>query len=155
RAALQLGASVALQGLASIYLLVFTTVALIAAALARPAEWIGARFGPVFRALVISVGCSALVLVPLFVPYWRVSREHGFTRDLEGMSFYAAKLTDFLATPARIHMATWSAAFFTGNAFFPGALALALAAVALISGVAFRDSRARMCLAAGIAGVYL
>src|SRR5262249_12980008 len=85
RAALQLGASVALQGLASIYLLVFTTVALIAAALARPAEWIGARFGPVFRALVISVGCSALVLVPLFVPYWRVSREHGFTRALEGM----------------------------------------------------------------------
>lgn len=155
RTALQLGAAVALQGLASIYLLVFTTVALIAAALARPAEWIGARRGPVIRAVALAVACSALALVPLLVPYWRVSREHGFTRGLEGMRFYAASLTDFLATPARIHMAAWSAGFFRGNAYFPGALALALAALALVSGVAFRDSRARMCLAAGAAGIYL
>jgi hypothetical protein len=155
RAALQLGAAVALQGLASIYLLVFTTVALIAAALARPAEWIGPRFGPVIRAVALAVGCSALALVPLLVPYWRVSREHGFTRGLEGMSFYAANLADFLATPARIHMAAWSAGFFRGNAYFPGALALALAVLALVSGVAFRDSRARMCLVAGAAGTYL
>jgi hypothetical protein len=155
RAALQLGAAVAIQGLASIYLLVFTTVALIAAALSRPAEWIGSRLAPVGRSLAIAVGCSALVLVPLLLPYLRVSRDYGFTRGIGGMSFYAANLTDFLATPARIHMATWSAGFFRGNAYFPGALALALAAVALISGVAFRDSRARMCLAAGAAGLYL
>jgi len=155
RAALALAASVALQALASIYLLAFTTVALIAAALARPAEWIGARFGRVVGALALAVAGSALVLVPLLLPYWRVSREYGFTRGLEGMSFYAARLADFLATPARIHMATWSAGFFRANAFFPGALALSLAAVALVSGVAFKDSRARMCLAAGLVGMYL
>src|SRR5262249_54960549 len=96
-AALQLGASVALQGRASIYLLVFTTIALIAAALSRPAEWIGARFWRVAGAVAVASGCSALVLGPLLVPYWRVSREYGFTRALEGMSFYAATLTDFLA----------------------------------------------------------
>jgi len=155
RTALQLGASIALQGLASIYLLVFTTIALIAATLSRPADWIGPRFRRVAGALALAAGGSALVLGPLLVAYWRVSREYGFTRGLEGMSFYAARLTDFLATPARIHMSTWSAGFFKGNAFFPGALALALAVVAIGSGVAFRDSRARMCLAAAFAGIYL
>jgi hypothetical protein len=155
RAALQLGAAMALQGLTSIYLLVFTTVALIAAALSRPAEWIGSRIAPLGGSLAIAIGCSALVLAPVLLPYWRASREHGFTRAIEGMSFYAVNLADFLATPARIHMSTWSAGFFRGNAYFPGALALLLAAVAVVSGVAFRDSRARMCLAAGVAGMYL
>jgi hypothetical protein len=155
RTALQLATAVALQGLTSIYLLVFTIVALIAGALARPAEWIGAQLAPVARALALAVGSSALVLVPLLVPYWRVSQERGFARSLDGMSFYAARLTDFLATPARIHMTTWSAGFFRGNAYFPGALALALAAVALLCGLALRDARGRMCLAAGVTGLYL
>src|SRR4051812_10187785 len=155
RSAVRLGAWVALQALASIYLLVFTAIALGAATLTRPREWLGSRFRPASRALALGIGVSAIVLIPLLLPYWRVSRELGFTRGLDGMSFYAAKLADYLATPARIHMTTWSARFFTGNAFFPGALALVLAATALASGVAFRDVRARMCLAAGIAGVYL
>jgi hypothetical protein len=155
RSAVRLGAWVALQALASIYLLVFTAIALGAATLTRPREWLGSRFRPASRALALGIGVSAIVLIPLLLPYWRVSRELGFTRGLEGMSFYAAKLADYLATPARIHMTAWSARFFTGNAFFPGALALVLAAAALGSGVAFRDVRARMCLAAGLVGVYL
>jgi hypothetical protein len=155
RSAVRLAAWVALQALASIYLLVFTVIAVGAAILMRPREWLGSRFGPVSRALALAVGASAIVLVPLLLPYWRVSRDLGFTRGLEGMSFYAAKLADYLATPARIHMSTWSARFFTGNAFFPGALAVVLAAVAIASGVAFRDARARMCLAVGVVGVYL
>jgi hypothetical protein len=42
-----------------------------------------------------------------------------------------------------------------GGGLFPGTLALVLAAIAVMSGVAFRDARARMCVAFGVCGVVL
>jgi hypothetical protein len=62
---------------------------------------------------------------------------------------------DYLSTPSRLMFPLWSFRFFMGTALFPGAVGLALAAVAVVRGDAFRDPRARMCLAVGIAGVAL
>jgi hypothetical protein len=84
-----------------------------------------------------------------------VTRETGLTREVAGTAFYAARWTDYLATPARIHIDLWSRPFFRSTALFPGVIGLALAAVAVASGIAFTDRRARMCLAAGALCVYL
>ena len=68
---------------------------------------------------------------------------------------YSATWMDYLSTPSRLMFPLWSFRFFMGTALFPGAVGLALAAVAVVRGDAFRDPRARMCLAVGIAGVAL
>ena len=65
-------------------------------------------------------------------------------------AFFAAGLRDYITTPARWYQ--WAG----GNvALFPGAAALVLAAVALITRDAFRDPRPRMCLALGVTGIAL
>ena len=54
-----------------------------------------------------------------------------------------------------MHYNAWSYRWFTGAALFPGLMAMALAAVAIARGIAWRDPRARMCLAVGVCGVLL
>jgi hypothetical protein len=76
------------------------------------------------------------------------------TRSLVDAEMYSAGLADYLSTPARLHYAWWSHRFFPGStALFPGFGGLALAIVSVLSGVAFRDRRARMFLAIGVCGV--
>jgi hypothetical protein len=62
---------------------------------------------------------------------------------------------DYLCTPGRLHFSLWSHRFLTGNALFPGVTAITLAGLAIARGTAWRDRRARMALAVGIAGVLL
>jgi hypothetical protein len=143
-----------LQALTSIYLLVITFFALLAGVLARPEDWRGARFPKVLKGLVLASIFGGAVLLPFVLPYWEVSRDIGVTRSLRDTLMYSASWGDYVSTPARVHV-DWGRRFFVGNALFPGVTGLALTVVALVSGVAFRDRRARMCLAAGVAGVYL
>lgn len=142
-----------LQGLTSVYLLVFSTFALIAAALARVTDL---RRHPLvtLQALGIAGLASTVVLAPFLLPYWWVSRDLGIVRSLGDAENFAASWSAYLTTPARLH-ASWSASFADGNVLFPGALGLALTLVSLVSGVAWRDRRARMALAAGLAGLAL
>ena len=100
---------------------------------------------------------AGVVLLPFLVPYWTVSREQGLTRSLEEVSLYSAHITNYLATGGRLHFDTWSHTFYGygGDSLFPGVLALSLAAVAIGSGVAFRDVRARMAVAFGVAAFAL
>ena len=62
-------------------------------------------------------------------------------------------MRNYLSTPAHVHYRAWSARWFAGSAaLFPGVSGLALSLVAIGSGVAFSDRRARMALAFGLGG---
>jgi hypothetical protein len=144
-----------LQALTSVYLMAFTTVAMVAAALVRPDAVARGRARRTALMLIAAGGTAALLLVPFLLPYWRVNNEQGLTRSLADAAWYSATWHDYLSTPARLHYLRWSQRFFDGTALFPGALAVGLAAVAVIPGRALSDRRARMCLAIGLAGVAL
>ena len=153
--ALRLACWFTLQALTSVYLLVFTAFGLTAGALARPDTWTGARFRRVAPLVALAAGVAALMLLPFLVPYWRAYSGQGLTRSLDEARAFAASGWDYLTTPGRIHGEWWSHDFPSATSLFPGFAAMALTAVALASRVAFRDPRARMCLAMGICGVAL
>jgi hypothetical protein len=140
-----LAACVVFQGLTSYYSLVLTIVALGCGWLVR---FDRRSIAPVLGAAAI----ASVLLAPALLPYVRL----GQVRPLDEVALYSASARDYLATPARIHFDTWSRAFFGGTtALFPGAVALTLALIAVATGTAFRDPRARMALAFGAAGVAL
>ena len=144
-----------LQALTSVYLLVFSAFGLAAAALARPESWGGHRFKRVAPLVVLAAVVAALALLPFLLPYWRLYRDHGLSRSLAEIRQYSGSWQDYLSTPARFHYALWSHRFFTGNGLFPGVVGIGLSFMAIVRGVAFRDPRARMCLALGVCGVAL
>jgi len=139
-----------LQALTCGYLMVFTSLSLVAAVAARPLDWAGARFRRVAPLLLFSGGLATLALTPFLLPYLRVSREEGFTRSLAEVSEFSAHLTDYLATGGRFHFNLWSHRFFVNDALFPGVIASGLVVAALVSGVAWKDPRARMAVAFGL-----
>ena len=152
RHSLSLAGWFVLQALTTGYWLLFTTVAMVAGAASRAGEWATrARwsFAPCAGLAGIAAG---VIMLPFLLPYWRVSREEGLTRSLEEVSRYSAHIGNYLATGGRLHFDLWSHRFYTTGAesLFPGLIALSLAAVAVGSGVAFRDVRARMALAFGV-----
>jgi PA14 domain-containing protein len=155
RRALALALWAALQATTSVYLLASTFFALAAGILSRPRDWLGTRFLPFARALAVATAVAAAVLVPFLLPYYHANHDLGLTRSLSDASMYGATWGDYLSTPSRLMYSLWSYRFFAGTALFPGAVGLALAAVACVRGDAFRDPRARMCLVVGIAGVLL
>jgi len=115
----------------------------------------GDRFLPFVRALTIAAALAVAVLVPFLLPYYHASQELGLTRSLSDAGMYSATWMDYLSTPSRLMFPLWSRRFFAGTALFPGAVGLVLAAIAFMHGQAWKDPRARMCLAVGIAGVLL
>lgn len=144
-----------LQATTSVYLLASTFFALAAGILSRPRDWMGNRFLPFVRALTIATALAAVVLVPFLLPYYHANQELGLTRSLSDAGMYSATWMDYLSTPSRLMFPIWSRQFFTGTALFPGAAGLLLAAIAFVHGQAWKDPRARMCVAVGIAGVLL
>jgi hypothetical protein len=152
RAWIALAAAVVLQGLTSLYGLVFTIVALGVGALARVEDWRPATLRRSLPLLAASTLAAAALLAPALAPYRRI----GQVRALEEVGLYSATWRAYLMTPARLHYDAWSARFFAGEtALFPGVAALVLAAIAIVSGTAVRDRRARMAIAFGIAGLAL
>jgi len=139
-----------LQALTCGYLLVFTSLSVVAAIAARPADWTGPRFRRTAGLLLLSAAVALLALTPFLLPYLRVSRAQGFTRPLAEVSLYSARLTDYLATGGRLHFGIWSYRFFDREALFPGVIASGLAVTALVGGVAWTDRRARMAVAFGL-----
>ncbi len=156
RDALWLSLWFTLQALTSNYLLVFLLAALTVAVLARPEDWTAM---PALRALLprlsLAAGLSSAVLLPFLLPYYRLHEQFGFTWSLDEIARFSATWRDYLATAGRIHWALWSHRFVDLTSLFPGAVAAALVAVAVATGKAFTDTRARMCLAFGVAGVLL
>ncbi len=144
-----------LQALTGSYVMVFSTLSLVAAAIVRPGEWLAARFGPVARQLGLAATVAIAMLTPFLLPYWFASRDVGLGRSLEEVRPLSAELTDYLATGGRLHFETWSRPYFQGDALFPGLTATLLTMVALATMVALRDRRARMALALGIVAFVL
>ncbi len=141
---------VVLQGLTSYYSLVFTTAALTIALLVRREVWTR-RAAVILPRLGMAAAIAAVLLLPFLLNYARL----GEVRLLDEVARDSATWRDYLNTPARIH-AAWSAHFYGGaSALFPGAIALAFTIVAIVTGVAIRDPRARMATAFGLAGVAL
>jgi hypothetical protein len=153
--AVRLAGWFALQSLASLYLLVFSVFALAAAAIARPREWLGSRFGPVAAHLALAAAIAVVLLLPYLQAYWQVHSEQGMSRPLRDVEFFMASWTDYVSSPSRIHFNTWSHRVFSGAALFPGVMAIVLAAIAIGRGIAWADPRARMCLAFGLCGLVL
>jgi hypothetical protein len=143
-----------LQALCSNYTMVMMTAALGVALLVRPEPW---RFERRLWLTLAATGAGVtLLLLPFLLPYYYVRAEEGLVRTIDDVRIYSATWQDYVATGGRLHHALWSHRFFEGrDALFPGVAALTLAGLALTSGVAWRDPRARMAVAIGVLGVTL
>jgi hypothetical protein len=153
RIALILALAVLLQALTSNYLLVMTAVAMLAAAAVRPDAWQRRQL----TALAGAALAASLALAPFLYPYWLVHTEQGFIRPYDTVAQYSGTWREFLSTGSSLHYGWWSRPFFerSTSSLFPGFTVAALALAAITSGVAWRDRRARMALAIGIAGAAL
>ncbi len=146
-----LAVAFALQALTSYYALVMQTLALAVALLVRPDAWSTSRARPAMRQLLIAGALAAAVMLPFLLMY----RQLGEVRALDEVARGAATWREYLNTPARVY-ARWSPRFWGGaSALFPGFIAITLTAVAIASGAALKDARARMVMAFGIAGAAL
>lgn len=152
RYAMLLAAAFVLQALCSNHLLVFSAYALIVAVAVR---WRELNLQTWQRLLVAGV-LSVIALLPFLWPYYQVDQAQGLARDVNVVTQYNAGWRDYLVTGGRLHFAWWSHVFYEGRtALFPGVTAIVLAAIAIFSGRAMRDPRARMALAIGVLGVAL
>lgn len=155
RDAVSLALWASLQALTSFYLLVMTGVALAAALVVRPDAWTRERRSRVLRCLGGAAALAVGLLLPLLLPYYRLALANsGFTRPLSEAAIYVASWRDYLTSPGRIPRALFGG-MMSATALYPGAAASGLAAVAVATGIAFRDRRARMCIAFGLCGVVL
>ena len=50
------------------YLLIFTAISIVAGVLARPMEWLGARFKPFVRSAALAAGVAIAALLPFLLP---------------------------------------------------------------------------------------
>ncbi|MGC4083476.1 MAG: hypothetical protein QM736_15535 [Vicinamibacterales bacterium] len=150
RDALALAGWFVLQALTCGYLLAFVALSLVASAAVRANEWWGTRAKRTLPLLALAAVSAVLVLLPFLLPYLRVSRGQGFSRDMGEVAMYSAHLTDYLGTGGRLHFALWSHAFFDREGLFPGVVGAGLTVVAIATGVAWRDRRARMAIAFGL-----
>jgi hypothetical protein len=154
RYAALLGAAVALQATASIYLLVFTGWAAACAWIARMPEW-RHRLRDTAAWMALAVVTCALLLAPVLWPYWELSRTQGMARSVAEAERCAATWTDYLYTGSRVHYDSWSYRLKgSADANFPGLVVTGLAVFGLL-GPGGRGSRARMWLAVVIGSVLL
>jgi len=151
RDALLLAIGFALQALTSIYLMVFSVLMLVFAALARASEWV--RRDPVrMIGLFIAAGATAdFLLVPYLLAYNGVHHRIGGEWSIQVNQMYAGTWRDYLSTGARMHFG-WSERFIeqTSSAAFPGIVGFALALLAFAFPGPRRDRRVQMCAAAAV-----
>lgn len=147
--ALALAGWFVLQAATAGYLLVFTSLALVAAVGVRPSEWL-ARKPRTTGYLLLAAALSVVALLPFLMPYYLVNRDEGLRRSLADGASLSASFGDYLATGGRLHFESWSRRFWEGDGLFPGVIGLCLAAVAIASGRVIHDRRARMALGIGV-----
>jgi hypothetical protein len=151
-----LAAAFVLQSLCSNYLLAFTAVAMVAAVAVHPQPLMGRDRGRVIAILAAAGLASIVLLLPVLMPYYLVTRDQGLAWSLDEVRQYSAILRDYLATLGRLHFETWSARYFNGSTpLFPGITATLLALTGIALGPGIRSPRVRMAIAFGIIGVAL
>jgi hypothetical protein len=153
-AAVWLAVWFSLQALTSIYLLVFTTLALAVSVIVRPEDWLGERFARVSPKLAAAGTLTVVALLPMLVPYWRM-QQAGFGRSLDEVAWFSASVNDYWTTSSRLHSALGTSGG-GSTSLFPGIVGLLLAGATLLpGGHALADRRLRMTLAFGLAAVVL
>jgi hypothetical protein len=152
-----LGLAVALQSLTSNYILAFMAFAMVAAALMRPGEWLVRRRRRTLVLLAAAAAFATALLLPFLLPYVEAQRDQGLTRSLQTVSIFSGSWREYVTTGGRLHHDAWSHQFWPVSraALFPGFVALALAAVAIGSGRAWRRRAARPWIGIGAIGFLL
>ena len=143
RDALWLGLGFALQGLTSLYLLVFSVWMLLFAFAARVTEWVRGSAGIIAR-LAAAALIGMVLLAPCLWAYQQLRSGSGLERGAEEQ--IAGSWTDYLATGARIHR-WWIPAGATGSVAyaFPGVAVIVLTGLAFTRSDVRADARFRMC----------
>lgn len=156
RDAVTLGVAVALQAMASIYLVVFSGWAMLLSAAVRSEWWRRPGRGRVVALLAAAVIVCAVVGGPVLAQYARVRSDLGFVRSTDHARSYASSWTDYLYTGGHVHYPSWSRRFGDSQAAnFPGVVASVLALVAVSRRSAWRDPRVRMVAAIAVGAVTL
>jgi hypothetical protein len=136
----------ALQGLTSLYLLVFSLWALLFAFLSRTRDWLRSAPTVLARLAVAAMLATALLWPPLSA-YQQLRSESGLARGVADQ--IAGSWWDYLATGARVH-GWWVPPEAAGSVAyaFPGVIAVLLMVFALTRREVRQDARFRMCAAA-------
>ncbi len=152
RDAIWLGVSFALQGLTSVYVLVFSTWALLFAVLARAREWL--RRDPIktLGLFLLAAIVATVLMAPYLLTYAALHRVTGFERTVDDARLFAGSWANYLSTGSRVHFALWSHEFFDQSVSktFPGVVAMILAGEAIANPETRRDPRVHMCLTVAV-----
>ena len=96
RDAVWLSCAFALQGLTSIYLLVFSTWMLLFAVVARLREWLRRDAVKSAALLALSAGVAVMILAPYLLVYYELHRSTGFERTVNDARLFAGSWGNFL-----------------------------------------------------------
>jgi hypothetical protein len=155
RLATLLAGAFVLQALCSNYTMVFVAGALLVAMATRPEPW-RRDAGPLWLWLAAAGLLVTVLLAPFLYPYYEIATEQGMVRSLDEVREYSASWLDYLTTAGRLHYQLWAwRVFGDRTSLFPGVAGSLLALFAALSGVGWRDPRARMVLAFGVVGFAL
>lgn len=151
RDAVTLGAGFALQGLTSIYLLVFTSWAMVFAGLTRFVTAGRGRRGRPAILAALAAGVALLLLSFYLDGYYRVHLDQGFARTSADNTGLAGSYTDYLSSVSWVHF-WWSRPFVevSRSINFPGITVLLLVAVAVASRQDRSNPRVSMCIAIAV-----
>ena len=115
--------------------------------------WIFGRYkfsGRALAGLVITGSLSALVLLPLIIPYARFAATYGYRHDVSSLTNFSMELLAPIRMPDWLSVWSWTplvrrSAFTNAQSYsaaFPGVVALGLALYAIVVGRRQRASRA-------------
>jgi len=151
RDAVTLGVGFALQGLTSIYLLVFTAWAMLFAGLTRFVTAGRGRRGRPAMLTALAAGVALLLLSFYLDAYYRLHLDQGFARTSADNTALAGSYTDYLSSVSWAHF-WWSRPFVevSRSINFPGITVLVLSAAAVASRRVRSDPRATMCMAVAV-----
>ena len=130
---LALAGCFALAAYTSGYLVVFLSVAIALALVARLPEWLPHARAILLRLTAAAVA-AAVLIVPLYLPYRRAAIEQHMVRTLDTVKEYSATPRGYLTSASRLHGSTWSARFLRDpvDSFFAGVTVLVLSCAALV-----------------------
>jgi hypothetical protein len=132
RDALWLALAMAAMAYTSGYLVVFGAILVAVVVVTRVPDW-WSRAVRVVSLFAIATVAAGIMILPVYLPYRRLSQTMGMKRPLEAVTEFSASVSGYFATAGRIHFSTWSSRF-VGNPvdlFFPGLVVLILAALAV------------------------
>jgi len=102
---------------------------------------------------VLAAVTTAIVALPVVIPYRRAATEQGMLRSVESVRQFSATASGYLAATGRLHSSTWSAGFYKNpvNTFFPGVVAFLLAVFGLWCTLRKRAQASRVAMLVCIA----